>query len=266
MHEILEMLPPRATVLDLGCRDGSFPEGMYDLQVIRADLQRPESNPGSFVQADATQLPFRAGSFDAVILNHSAEHFVELKKALQEVGRVVKAGGALYVAVPDARTFSDRLYRKLYRNAGGHVNLFGSAAKLTDMLSWYSGLRPAGIKTLFTSFTYWNRTSVSSADRKCMRLPALWEPVLTLAVGATRFIDSWLGTRTSVYGWAIYLGTIGQPVATKSDRNVCVRCGQGHPADWLREEGRVRKTFGLLPSYSCPGCSAWNLYFRDRAV
>jgi ubiquinone/menaquinone biosynthesis C-methylase UbiE len=140
MYEILDHLPRRARVLDLGCRDGSFASECYDFLTIRVDLTRPKRQLGAFVQADAVHLPFPSRSFDAVVMNHCVEHFVQLKPALQEIGRVIKQDGAAFVAVPDCRTLTDRLYRKVLRNLGGHVNLFDSAAKLEEMLSWYLGL------------------------------------------------------------------------------------------------------------------------------
>jgi len=48
---------------------------------------------------------FGSRTFDAIVLNHSLEHFERLKPALQEIGRVVRPDGAIYVAVPDAATF-----------------------------------------------------------------------------------------------------------------------------------------------------------------
>ena len=72
-----------------------------------------------------------------MILNHSVEHFLNLKPALQEIGRVTKQDGAACVTVPDATTFTDRLYRKVFRSRGGHVNLFDSAKNLERMLAWY---------------------------------------------------------------------------------------------------------------------------------
>src|SRR3989442_161106 len=140
MDEILDYAPDTARVLDLGSHKGSFPEGAYRFLTIRVDIGEPKRKGGCVVQADAAGLPFRSRTFDAVVLNHSLEHFVSLKRSLQEIGRVVKREGAVFVAVPDARTLADRIYRKLYRDRGGHVNLFGSRVELATMLSWYFGL------------------------------------------------------------------------------------------------------------------------------
>ena len=247
-------------MLDLGCRDGSFPVDLYDLRVVRVDLEKPTGPCRAFVQADAARLPFPSGCFDAVILNHSIEHFAALKPALQEIGRVVRNGGALYAAVPNARTFSDRLYRKLFRNAGGHVNLFDSSAALAAMLSWYSHLAPAGVTTLYSGFSFWNRANLRAVDRTMLRVPALPGPLLALLAASTRWCDALFGTRASQYGWALYFGSVPLPVESDGLRNVCVRCGAGHEEPLLR--ARARK-LAFLRWYRCPACGAGNILCRD---
>lgn len=264
MHEILEHLPPGARVLDLGCREGSFPDGWYAFLTVRVDLSPPKANAGSFVEADAVRLPFPSGIFDAVILNHSVEHFVQLKPALQEIGRVIKQDGAAFVAVPDASTLTDRIYRKVFRSRGGHVNLFDSSTELEGMLSWYFGLPHVATRTLFSSLSFLNRNN--SKDPKLrwqMRLPGVWEPLLARAVYVTRLWDRWFGTRTSVYGWACYFGRVGEPVDKQPLINVCIRCGQAHPSQALERTGLVRKRL-LSLWYQCPDCSALNRFIADQ--
>jgi SAM-dependent methyltransferase len=77
----LDHLPPGSRVLDLGSRGGSFHAGAYPkLALIAADLFRPDEIQGGihFVQADASSLPFASRTFDAIILNHTLEHFERL--------------------------------------------------------------------------------------------------------------------------------------------------------------------------------------------
>ena len=262
LHEILDHLPPGARILDLGCREGSFPAAAYHFLTIRVDLTRPTTNTLPFVQADAVHLPFPSRTFDAVILNHSVEHFVHLKPALQEIGRLIKLDGAVFVAVPDARTLTDRIYRKLFRNAGGHVNLFDSATELEKMLSWYFGLPHIATRPLLTSLSFLNRNNTRDpAVRRQMRFPGLWEPILTLATATTRLFDRWFATRTSVYGWGFYFGHAGEPIDPHPLANVCVRCGQAHPSHTIEQTSQVKRL--PVPSYHCPDCTAFNIFFRD---
>ena len=254
MHEILNSLPADARVLDLGCRDGSFSREAYPFLTVRVDLLRP-ARVGLFVQADAVRLPFASGAFDAVVLNHSVEHFVQLKPALQEIGRVLKRDSAAFVAVPDARTLSDRLYRKVIRNRGGHVNLFDSAENLQTTLSWYFGLAHIATRTLYSSYSFLNRRNTEDPlTRGHMRFAGFPEPVLAWFVRLSRAWDRWFGTRTRVYGWAFYFGRIGEKVDTDPLPNVCLRCGQAHPASVLQASGG---------SYRCRDCGAVNPFFRD---
>lgn len=264
MHEILDHLSDGSRVLDLGSRDGSFPVDAYaHLAVVRVDLKPGRAGQCS-VQADAARLPFRSRSFDAVVLNHSLEHFAELKRALQEVGRVVRQDGAIYVAVPDARTLSDRLYRKVYRDAGGHVNLFGSENELRKMLAWYFGLPHAGTRVLCTSMAFWNaRNTNNAAVKRQMRWPALREPLLAALIAACRFSDRRLRTRASVYGWAFYFGSVPEQVDPLPRTNVCVRCGQAYESARLIHLNAVRKWL-WFHTYHCPDCSAFNFYTKDR--
>src|SRR5690242_18054825 len=122
MYEILRNLRAGSWVLDLGCDEGSFPEEATSATVVRVDRDAPKKGAGGprFIQSDAAKLPFANQTFAAVISNHSLEHFDALAGALREIGRVIQPGGSLYVAVPDASTWTDKLYRWLGRG-GGHV-------------------------------------------------------------------------------------------------------------------------------------------------
>jgi SAM-dependent methyltransferase len=268
MHEILDRLPPGSRVLDLGSQAGSFNASDYPKLVsIAADIISPSDtsskNPQGphFVRADASRLPFASRTFDAIILNHSLEHFERLKPALQEIGRVVRPDGAIYVAVPDATTFSDRLYRKIFPNRGGHVNLFASQSELSETLSWYFGLPLAGSRTLCASLTFLNRKARNiGPDSRRIPFSRLPEPLLLCFTALLRVTDRKFGARLSVYGWALYFGHLKQPVEPTVRTNICIRCGQAHPADWLLSVGAVQPRRWLLPRYKCPACGASNFF------
>ena len=265
MHEILDHLPNGARVLDLGCKGGSFAPSNYPhLVVICADIEKPGSGQiGRFVQADAAALPFPPGCFDAIILNHCLEHFGRLKPALQEIGRCINRRGAIFVAVPDAKTVTDRFYRKLYYNSGGHVNLFNSDDDLSKMLSWYFGLPRVGTRVLCSSLLFLNRrTNPTISVSRHITFRGVWEPLLVLASAVFRLVDGHLQTRLSVYGWALYFGTVLESVDPTVRPNVCVRCGTGSPAEWLTHLGVVRKRWIFFKVYRCPGCGATNLFSR----
>jgi glycosyltransferase involved in cell wall biosynthesis len=98
-----------AHVLDIGAGSGVItaslaervgPEG----RVVGVDLvdQRVVSEGYEFVQVTDTNLPFEAESFDLVVSNHILDHVGgerEKRHHLEEIRRVLRPGGACYLAV-----------------------------------------------------------------------------------------------------------------------------------------------------------------------
>ena len=61
------------------------------------DVGRRKHPSISFVEADASKLPFAAGEFDAVTISFGLRNIEDPKKALAEMYRVTKPGGRLVV-------------------------------------------------------------------------------------------------------------------------------------------------------------------------
>ncbi len=260
MHEILARLPATARVLDLGSASGSFDSAKYPFRTIAADI---EASRG--VRADAAALPFADHCFSAIVSNHSLEHFDNLAGALAEIGRVLQPDGSLYIAVPDASTITDRVYRWLGRG-GGHVNPFRSAPDLATLIERSTGFRHVATRTLCTSLSFLNRKNVRGwPPKRLFLLGGGTEVSLRWLTYLFRLLDRWFGTRASVYGWALYFGNIDAPIALDTSTNVCIRCGSGHVAEWLLHGvGAVRRTL-LLRTYDCPVCGTRN-YFTDDSL
>jgi SAM-dependent methyltransferase len=251
---LIDSLPAGARVLDLGARSGSFVTARTDVSIVRADLEAPAARkPGDYVRADAARLPFASRSFDAVISNHSLEHFVELDETVREIGRVVKPGGALYVAVPDATTLCDRIYRWMGRG-GGHVNPFRSAAEVRALIERFTPLRHRSTALLTASLSFLNaHTFTARPPRKIAIFAFGNERFLVALNGLLRRFDRVFGTRLSVYGWAFYFGESAPAALEGSWINVCVRCGSGSSVDYLRAKEAVDGR-----TYRCPECGAGN--------
>lgn len=67
----------------------------------------------SFVEADATDLPFRDDEFDAVTISYGLRNVNDPKKALRELLRVTKPGGR--IVVNEFSTPPNPAFRALYR-------------------------------------------------------------------------------------------------------------------------------------------------------
>ena len=262
VHEILSTLRRGAIVLDLGSGPGSFALGDNSIRAVRIDRELERLSGPLAVQANAAQLPFAADVFDAIVSNHSLEHFDDLSGALQEVARVLKSGGGLYIGVPDASTMSDRLYRWLARG-GGHVNPFTSARDLAARIE-KMGIPHVATRTLCTSFAYLNRHNPGSrGSRRIWLLGGGTELSLLAITYIASLADRFLKTRLRVYGWAFYFGNIEGPVDCRTWTNVCIRCGAGYSSDWLRFERGLVRRYGIFPLYQCPQCGTNNLFTDD---
>lgn len=265
MHEILRSLGAGARVLDLGCYDGSFgSEACPGAQVIRLDRVSHPAVSG-FVQADAARLPFPSASFHAVVANHCLEHMDDVDGVLREIGRVLCPNGALFVSVPDGSTWTDRIYRWVY-HGGEHVNLFCSAPELAARVTTATGMKFVAARTLYSSL--WFLNGARFEPRPPRKLLLLANGDLRAIAWLTYFLrlaDRALGTRGSVYGWAMYFGNLAEPVQTEAWTNVCVGCGVGRSSAALISNRRLRRRL-FLQEYHCPACGAWNLFTTDPAV
>jgi SAM-dependent methyltransferase len=260
MLHLLGNLPAGARVLDLGAGPGSFPGIRTDLSIVRLDLERPHSlGQGWYVFADAARMPFAPASFDLVVSNHSLEHFTELEATVREVGRVLKPNGVLYVAVPDATSLTDRIYRWLGRG-GGHVNPFRSPDEVAALVNRLTGLPLVSTTILFSSLSFLNRHNFVTPPPRRIALFAFGNEVfLAVSLWILRDVDRRCGTRLRRYSWSFRFGNAAGAEPAEVWINVCVRCGSGHSEAYLRKYAPIRKLIGLFPSYRCPACGGFNI-------
>lgn len=105
--------PPGASVLELGCGTGEMWLGQEKLINSCSRLVLSDFSGGMLAKAketlkaypairfeiiDIAAIPFPDRSFDAVIANMMLYHVPDIGKALREVRRVLKDGGAFYCA------------------------------------------------------------------------------------------------------------------------------------------------------------------------
>ena len=265
MIELVQRLGHRARVLDLGARSGSFDVDRGDILVFRLDLEVPPTRrSGMYVRGDAARTPFASGSFDAVISNHSLEHFTELDETLHEIGRIIRRDGVLYIAVPDANTFTDRLYRWMAKG-GGHVNAFRSADEVSARVERITGLECRAVVPLFSSLSFLNSKNFTSRPTRKIALFGFGnERFLAIFTWGLRLLDGWFGTRLSHYGWSFYFGNYTPPERIESWINVCVRCGAGHSEIFLKKKGAIPPLPHRFDWYRCPLCGGRNLLTHEE--
>jgi len=262
---LIEHLPPHSRVLDLGASAGSFIANRHDVTVVRLDLEKPHAlAAGCYVWGDAARMPFAAGCFDLIVSNHSLEHFEGLEAAVSEMGRVLKPGGVLYIAVPDASTLTDHIYRWLGRG-GGHVNAFRRPEDVTGMVERLARVKLARTKKLYSALSFLNSHNFVAPPPRRIALFAFGnEHFLAALVWLLRGLDRRLGTRLCQYGWAFEFGGVRPAGPEEAWVNVCVRCGAGHSVAYLRRKTWVRKVL-FWERYRCPACRGFNLLSPETA-
>lgn len=107
-------VPPGGVLLDLGAGTGDlakeamrrYPENkVFAADFTVAMMQAGKSRPGAkleFTAADALQIPYASGSFDAVVSGFLLRNVVNLPLALSEQWRVLKPGG-IFVSLDTTR-------------------------------------------------------------------------------------------------------------------------------------------------------------------
>ncbi len=108
--------PPGASLLHAGCGSGQVDTDLHDHARITAidistsalEMYRRHNPKAEVRHASIFDLPFPDGNFDGAYNLGVVEHFErdELKRAFQELHRVVKPGGKLVVFWPHARATS----------------------------------------------------------------------------------------------------------------------------------------------------------------
>jgi SAM-dependent methyltransferase len=112
MHSILgqlSKLSPGSRILDIPAGRGQFSDALREagLDAVSADLngQRDDYLPLDM----SAPLPLEDASFDAVVCTEGLEHLLSPQALVEELVRIVKPGGSLYLSVPNVHNFYSRL-------------------------------------------------------------------------------------------------------------------------------------------------------------
>jgi SAM-dependent methyltransferase len=120
-------IPPGAMILDVGSGAGGFVVGCLQLghrafgvepdrigagaQLTSIEIAARRVSSNVFTSAVGEALPFPGSAFDLVTLNQVVEHVPDPLAVLREAVRVLRPGGALYVACPNYLRFYEPHYK-----------------------------------------------------------------------------------------------------------------------------------------------------------
>ena len=155
-------LPAASRILELGCGPGTLwaanatgiPTGweitLTDLSLgmiteARHSLRHGEREFG-FAVCDAQSVPFRDGSFDAVLANHMLYHVPYRPRAYSEIRRVLKPGGRLFATTNGAghlRELADIVVKvkpEGFGAAAKETSRFGLETGKTQLAAWFAAV------------------------------------------------------------------------------------------------------------------------------
>lgn len=110
--EVARLLPPRASVLDVGCGNGFIAHhlnAMLGASVVALDVGPNPIARINYVPYDGRHFPVCDHSFDAVLLCYVLHHAQDARLVLNEVSRVLRDGGLVVVYEDIPLLWWDRL-------------------------------------------------------------------------------------------------------------------------------------------------------------
>jgi len=150
----------RISVLEVGANSCFIAQRLrskaeWDMHCLEIDSDRLLRYPDicrSFksVLADATAIPFANGAFDLVICNHTLEHIVRYEDCINEMLRVTREGGYLYLAFPNSDRLVDEIgisWTKTKGNLSWYFARLFRASTIESRVRFHIGLAYGQIKT-----------------------------------------------------------------------------------------------------------------------
>lgn len=107
--------------LDIGCGNGKF---LIKLRALGWEVQGVEFNAGAVevcrdndldvIHGDLESAAFHGASFDLVSARHLIEHLPDPNGFMEEVARILKPGGYLYIRTPSSKALGRKVFGKYW--------------------------------------------------------------------------------------------------------------------------------------------------------
>jgi SAM-dependent methyltransferase len=149
----LDGLPAETRVLDAGCGEGVLVDEYAGR--LRIEGLDPNYSSARVRSGSLTALPYDAGTFDRALCLDVLEHltFEDQPRALAELHRVLKPGGAVLVSVPNLAHLQSRIHflllGRLIRTASEHKHPGDRPASDYIRLAEGAGFTLAGRRGIF---------------------------------------------------------------------------------------------------------------------
>lgn len=200
INSIFKKYKKSGKMLDLGCGNGTF---LLAMQKNGYEVWGTELNPCAreyvpdllkerILYKDLVSCNFAEKSFDIITMFQSLEHMFNLKEILENVHKILKDNGILYICVPNMDFFESRLFGKYYYNLEVPRHLYFFTKESLDNLMLNNGFKRVKMlpKSLFelilTPLSFYHSIRYSLSE-KFTPFHKVLEPLILLPLFVTRF-------------------------------------------------------------------------------
>lgn len=135
-------------LLDVGCGSGNY---LLRARAKGWQVKGVELSPQAAEQGRAHGLDIFCGTlqearlpgaaFDYVRLNHVFEHLLDPNETLQEIKRILRPGGKLFIGVPNRASLAARVFKEYWYQLAPPVHIFHWSPKTLAMILEKNGFR-----------------------------------------------------------------------------------------------------------------------------
>lgn len=140
LEDAAKAIKTDSLVLDAGAGDGRYKQYFPHAQYESADICELERNYGKInYVCSLNEIPVEDQRFDAVICTQVLEHIDEPSETLDELFRVLKPGGTLFLTAPLYYPEHEIPYDFYRYTQFGFRHLFEKAGYKIDSINWLEG-------------------------------------------------------------------------------------------------------------------------------
>jgi len=119
-------------LLDIGCSQDDFSTDLENLEAFGLDIEDSnfyDKDHFEKVNLDTNKLPYKDETFDFIVAGEVLEHLKRPFETIEEMGRVLKPGGVMYISTPTPHCLTEIakeiIGSKSVDVPNQHLNLFG---------------------------------------------------------------------------------------------------------------------------------------------
>jgi 2-polyprenyl-3-methyl-5-hydroxy-6-metoxy-1,4-benzoquinol methylase len=178
---LISRYQPKGEILDIGCATGQFLNYMsmhgWKATGIEPDEKtrsRAISEYGLKVFPEEQLNVFQKSCFDVITMWHVLEHVSELNARMEQLAKLMKPQGTLFIAVPNCNAYDAKKYKEFWAGYDLPRHLYHFTKEDIKLLMEKHGFTIANTLPMRFDAFYVSLLSEKYKSGKMRWLPALW--------------------------------------------------------------------------------------------